>query len=281
MDVTLTTHPLLATFERLRHLNEHMDTLKLAPAGAGWLSLATLLDASDGTLATLLGRMNVHFKSTNRRSSASLFFGDYAYALLALSAGCYLVDQRVPRLTAETVWVTFGEQGEMAGIALSDYGFAALEDDPAADHADCLVLPTLDALQDFLLAQATACLQPLTQAVRANSTLGIPAMWALAADYLASATTFVGRCLQQDAAALMVARQLAAKPSPLRRKRDFIHIEACGQSYELVDRISCCLYYQVEDGHYCSSCPHRPLDERVGMIQEWLTQLAAQPPSAS
>jgi ferric iron reductase protein FhuF len=112
--------------------------------------------------------------------------------------------------------------------------------------------------------------------VRANSTLGIPAMWALAADYTASATTYVGRGMQEESRALELARQLSAKQSPLRRKRDFIHIEESGLSYDLVDRVSCCLYFQVEDGHYCSSCPHRSQEERVKLIQDWLAKSAAE-----
>jgi hypothetical protein len=71
---------------------------------------------------------------------------------------------------------------------------------------------------------------------------------------------------------LAYARQLAAKPSPLQRKRDFIHVEECGQNYEMVDRISCCLYFKAEGASYCSTCPHRPQEERVALIKSWLAE---------
>lgn len=268
-------HPLLETIERAQKLGGHMAAVCLAPEGEDWHTLQVLVSPSGEILRDLLGRVGMHYKTENRRVTASLFFGDYAFAILAVSCACYLLERRVPRLTTESFLVRFDADGEIQGVALNDYTFAALADDAAADHADCMVVESTDALQEFLLQQASECLQPLTKEVRANSTLGIPAMWALAADYTASAATYVGRSLKQEGAALALARQLSARQSPLRRKRDFIHIEECGLSFDMVDRVSCCLYYQVEDGHYCSTCPHRPMDERIERIRKWLADTAA------
>lgn len=277
----MTDHPLLDTLGRARQLAAHMEAIQLEPQAENWYTISDLV-APDGTvLPTLLEGAAVHFNAgKNRRAPASLFFGDIAFALMALASSCYLLDRRVPLLTVDTVCLTFAERGDVEGIALRDLRFAALADDPAADHSDCTVLPSEDALQEHLLAQAVECLQTLIQAVRAHSPLGVPAMWALAADYTASSAAFVGRAMKRDAEALDFARQLAAKQSPLRRKRDFIHIEACGQSYEMVDRLSCCLYYQVEGGRYCFSCPHRPQEERIGLIEKWLTETAAKQQAA-
>jgi hypothetical protein len=277
----MTIHPLIKTLEQVGALGGQMGTLKVAPEStfpenAEWVPLQSLLTPTGEPLCALMRRVGSHFKVENRRVPASLFFGDYAFALMALACACYLVDRRVPQLTLESVWARFSETGDVEGMALSDYHFAALADDPAAGHEDCTVLPSTDALQAYLLEQASACLQPLTQAVRARSTLGIPAMWALAADYTASAATYVARLMNDEATGLEVARQLSARQSPLRRKRDFIHIEECGLSYEMVDRISCCLYFQVEGGHYCSSCPHRPPEERIDLIKKWLANSAVQ-----
>jgi hypothetical protein len=231
-------------------------------------------------------RIGTHYKTgKNRRVPAAFFFGDYAFALLALANACYLLDRRVPRLTPEGVYFRFDEKGNAEGIALKGYSFAALPDDPAASHPDCTVLPTPDALQEFMLEGALSCLQPMTQSVRANSTLGLPAMWALAADYAASAATYIARFLNLHDQGLELARQLAAKPTPLQRKRDFIHIElsvnGCDLRYEMVDRTSCCLYYQTEEGHYCSTCPHRPETERVERITKWLTEEATKQKEAA
>src|SRR5690606_27625663 len=113
------------------------------------------------------------------------------------------------------------------------------------------------------------------EAVRAHSPLGIPAMWALAADYSASAAVYVGRGMDAEAAAIEYARELAARPSPLQRKRDFIHVEECGLHFDMVDRLSCCLYYQVGEGEYCSQCPHLPKEQRAERIRQWLAETAA------
>lgn len=268
-------HPLLDTIERAQKLGGHMGAIHLVPEGENWVALQSVVSPTEEILRDLLGRVSTHYKTENRRAPAALFFGDFAFAVLAVASAAYLLERRVPRLSLESFWVHFGDHGEIEGIALNDYTFAALADDPAAGHADCLVVESTDALQEYLLQQANDCLQPLTKEVRANSTLGIPAMWALAADYTASATTYIGRTLQKEAEALELARQLGTRQSPLRRKRDFIHIEESGLSFHMVDRVSCCLYYQVEDGHYCSTCPHRPMDERVERIRKWLADTAA------
>lgn len=277
------SHPLLETLQRAHDLGAHMSTIQLAPEGEGWMPLRSLVAPSGERLCELMGRVANHFQVDNRRAPASLFVGDIAFALMALATACYLLDHRVPHMTPDSVWLKFDERGDVGGLALSDYRFAALADDPAAHitphraayHADCVVLSSVDELQEHLLAQASECLQLLIQAVRSHSTLGVPAMWALAADYTASAPVYVGRAMKEEERALALARQLSARQSPLRRKRDFIHIEESGLSYDLVDRLSCCLYYQCKEGRYCSSCPHRPPEERINLIKTWLANTAA------
>ncbi len=75
---------------------------------------------------------------------------------------------------------------------------------------------------------------------------------------------------------LTEARAFNARPSLLQRKRDFIHIKHCGLSYEMPERTSCCLYFKVEGGEYCSSCPHRPQEEQVERIKNWLEKRASE-----
>ena len=273
--VSLDSRPLLETLQRAHDLGAHMSAIQLAPEGEGWMALRSLVAPDGERLRELMARVAHHFQVDNRRAPASLLMGDIAFALMALATACYLLDRRVPQLTPDLVWLKFDERGDVGGLALSDYRFAALADDSIAHHADCVTLSSVDALQEYLLAQAAECLQPLIQAVHAHSTLGVPAMWALAADYAASAPVYVGRAMKQEERALALARQLSARQSPLRRKRDFIHIEASGLSYDLVDRLSCCLYYQCKEGRYCSSCPHRPQEERIDLIKTWLTNTAA------
>jgi hypothetical protein len=279
-------YPLLDTLRRAGQLGGHLDSIQLAPEGDGWLPITALLASGGESVREMMGRIGSHYKSgKNRRMPATFFFGDYAFALLALANACYLLDRRVPRLTPETVYLRFGERGDVEGIALKEYGFAALANDPAANHPDCTVLSTPDALQDFLLEGALSCLQPMTQSVRATSPLGLPAMWALAADYAASAATYIARFLNMHDQGLELARQLSAKPTPLQRKRDFIQIgltvNGCDLRYDMVDRTSCCLYYQTEEGHYCSTCPHRPATERVERITKWLTEEATKQKEAA
>jgi ferric iron reductase protein FhuF len=186
-----------------------------------------------------------------------------------------LTDRRVPNLSTDGVLMRFDESGDLAGFALRNRVFFALPDDPHADHRDCAVLASPDALRDRLREQFITHLMPLVDVISARSSVGRPGLWALAADYCASAFTWIGKMVGVEAGAADEARALAAAPSLLRRKRDYIFIKQGDMSYYLVDRISCCHYFKVPEGHYCSSCPHRPREERVGLIKEWMTRLAS------
>jgi hypothetical protein len=43
----------------------------------------------------------------------------------------------------------------------------------------------------------------------------------------------------------------------------------------MAERSSCCLYYKSEAAQYCTNCPHRPLEERIQLIKDWLAKQAA------
>lgn len=269
--------PFEQTLNRLASASAHFQSWLLAEpdAGRGWLSITEL--AAEGTpyLAEVFERVVTHYKTADTQANAALWFGQYAFAVAVVPIACYLADQRVPTLLPGDVWTRFDEEGNIGGLAWCNRSFAALADDPDAAHPDCRVLPSGAALRDHLRDQIIAQLAPMVAAVRARSSFGKAGMWALAADTSASAFTWVARLLGNEAGGAAEARLFSASPSPLRRKRDFIRVDHCGLSYYMLDRVSCCLYYKVEGGGYCSNCPHRPQEERVELIKGWLEKLAA------
>jgi hypothetical protein len=36
------------------------------------------------------------------------------------------------------------------------------------------------------------------------------------------------------------------------------------------------LYYQIEGGTYCHSCPHRPAEERISLMKQYWDEQAVQ-----
>jgi ferric iron reductase protein FhuF len=105
--------------------------------------------------------------------------------------------------------------------------------------------------------------------------MGKPGLWALAADYTSYAFTTLSDMLGDESIGVEESRLFSATRSKLSVKRDFIPIQHVGTTHYLLDRTSCCLYYKVEGGGYCHSCPHRPLDERIELVKKHMEEEAA------
>lgn len=276
--MTSDAQPFEQTLKQLTAASEQFRTKLLAEPDdePGWLSVAALTAEDTPHLAEVLKRAVIHYKTEDKQAPAALWFGHYAFTVAAVPIACYLTAQRVPRLRPQDVWVRFEEDGDIGGLAWRNRSFTALANDPASAHPDCTVLDSRDALRAELRKQIIDHLTPLVTAVRARSSFGKPGMWALAADYTASAFTWVGGLWGDEAGGASEARLFSAPPSPLHRQRGFIRVEQSGLSYQMLERTSCCLYYKVEGGSYCSNCPHRPEAERVKLIKSWLAQRAAE-----
>jgi ferric iron reductase protein FhuF len=275
--VSLNTHPIEQTLARLAAIDDdYIRPYLLAgpDAEAGWLSAAQLTAAGAAHLDEALDRVAARYKAEGRQPAVSLWFGHYAFSVMAVAIACYLAERRVPDLAPENAWLRFDEHGDAAAFAWRGRAFVGLDDDPDAGHPDCTVLPSREALREHLRERIIAHLAPLVDALRARSSFGRPGLWALAADSSASAFTWIGELMGDSSIGIEEARIFNAPPSPLQRKRDFIHVEHCGLSYQMVDRASCCLYYKVEDGEYCTSCPHRPRDERIERVRARLEREA-------
>lgn len=239
----------------------------------GWLSASQLHEAAH--LAPLLKASAAHHKASDEQSPAALWFGHYVFIIMAVAVTSYLAAKRVPDLRPASVWLRFDKDGEPEAVAWEGRQFAALSGDPAASHADCTPLPNLGALRLHLTQQLEAHCQPLVAALRQNSRIGVAGLWLLARDYYSSAFTWVAEELGDVQLGLQEARAASALPTQLARQRDFICVEHVGLSYQLLDRVSCCLYYKTDDGHFCSNCPHRPMPERINLIKGWLAERAA------
>jgi ferric iron reductase protein FhuF len=279
----LSSHPIHETLIELAAGDDYLRARLLPKRDTepGWQSAAMLADVLNTRrdaphLSEILDRVAAHYKSSGTKPPAALWFGNYVFSVMAVPMACFLLSNRFPSLAPREVWVRFDEDGFMRELAWCGQTFSALPNDPASDHLDCRILPTRAALRGALREQLIAHVTPLVDAVRVHSSLGKPAMWALAADGAANAFAWVARLLGNELAGVEEARLLAALPSPLHRKLDFIPIEHCGTSHHMIDRLSCCLYYKVEGGSYCSNCPHRPVEERISLTKAWMEREAAE-----
>ncbi|MCL4258221.1 MAG: (2Fe-2S)-binding protein [Anaerolineales bacterium] len=268
-------HPIEQTLAFLAAANEDYRSQLLAARDEqpGWLSASQLQESAH--LAPLLQANGAHHKASDQQSPAALWFGHYIFNIMAVAVTCYLAAGRVPDLRPASVALRFDEDGEPQAIAWEGRRFVALAGDPAADHPDCTPLPDADALRLHLTQQLEAHCEAIILSLRQNSRIGVSGLWLLARDYYGSAFSWIGELLGNQPHALQEARAAAALPTQLARQRDFVCVEHAGYTYQLLDRVSCCLYYKTDEGRYCSNCPHRPMPERIDLIKGWLTERAA------
>ncbi len=270
----MTTHPIEETFAKLASLRPDRQTWLLTQTDSqpGWLSAADLAAESSPHISELIQRSLSQYKSESLRPPAMLWFGHYAYALEAIVFACFLIERRAPDLSPKNIQLRFDKTGEVESIAWVGRSFAALPDDSHALHSDCILLPTREALREYMHRQLLENFAPLIDSVSAFSSLGKPGLWAIAADYSAYAFTTLGEMMGDESIGVEESRLFSATKSKLSVKRNFIPIEHIGTTHYLLDRASCCLYYKVEGGGYCHSCPHRPMEERIALVKRHIEE---------
>lgn len=270
-------HPIERSLKNLELLRDHGQGLLMPATDSqpGWFSVADLV-AESHHMKHLFRGLLAHYKATRRRPPAMFWFGHYAYTIELITFACFVVEGRVPDLAASQVWMRLGENTDIQNVAWKGRCFAALPDDPDASHPDCIVFPTRDALREYMRKQLIDHLTPLVDSISAFSSLGKPGLWEIAAEYTAFAFVALGELLGDEAVGVEESRAFSAIRSRLSPRRDFIPIEHIGTTHYLLDRISCCLYYQVEGGRYCHSCPHRPVEERIDLMKQYWDEQAVQ-----
>jgi ferric iron reductase protein FhuF len=270
-------NPIEETFQRLASLQPDRANWLLTEKDSqpDWLSAADLAAESSSHIGELLRRVLSKYKADGLHPPAALWFGHYAYAIEIVSIACFMIERCVPDLSLANLKFRFDNVGDVESIAWIGRSFAALPDDPAAGSPDCIILSTHEALRNYLRERLAESFTPVIEAVSSNSGMGKPGLWALAADYTAYAFTTLAEMLGDETLGVEESRLFSATNSKLSVKRDFIPIEHIGTTHYLLERTSCCLYYKVEGGGYCHSCPHRPLDERIELVKRHMEEEAA------
>lgn len=272
-----TLHPIERSLKKLELLRDHGQGLLMPDTDSqdGWFCVADLATQNQ-LMANLFQRLVSHYKATRLRPPAMFWFGHYAYTIELITFACFLVEGRVPDLSTSQVWMRLGETTDIQNVAWKGRCFAALPGDPHASHPDCIVLPTRDALREYMREQLIAHFTPLVESMSAYSTLGKPGLWEIAAEYTAFAFVALGELLGDEAIGAEESQSFSAPRSRLSVRRSFIPIEHVGTTHYILDRISCCLYYQVEGGKYCHSCPHRSMEERIDLMKQYWDEQALQ-----
>jgi hypothetical protein len=256
------------TFSRTREMEPEWLSLSPhlgVPDEPGWVSPQRLA-ADEALLEELLGRVGREAKTEDRLVMGSFFLGDYLWKVLAPAVAAFLVDCRVPDLSASNLALRFDEKGEAAEVAMIEPRFAALSNDPAAGVA-ASAFGSEEALLAHLRGTLESDLPTLFEALRRRRPRrGVRVMWGAAVDAVAGSFRYLGEELGCGDEALAHAETMLSGESPVSGSLGYYTLEYEGGS-ELV-RISetCCLNYKVT-GRACFSCPRTTDEERIERLR--------------
>ncbi|MGH3994729.1 MAG: hypothetical protein ACRDSN_19980 [Pseudonocardiaceae bacterium] len=227
--------------------------------------LPELLDAA----TTLCGGCPTRAAHT---AAATLMAGDLATAFATPIAAALVAQHRALLLDPNDVHVRIGPDG-VHGLAVTAAHLALLPDDPLTGHHQTTVVDDPTALRTAAATSYATLLTPLLEQVRAAVQRGHRALWADAAERLASAILLALRALDRpDHAPAEVALLLAAAPPRLHKQIDWITVHHGDRQLPWKRRTVCCLAYHTPrwTGQYCATCPLTPPADTIRRISAWL-----------
>ena len=247
-----------------------------APVGPGFVRADRLGDHLDALVAGESARiLAVHGREPRPHVAASRLLHHYLWSLCLLVSGPWYLARRVPRISAEDVWIDVAT-GDLA--LRHPAAFACLPADPAAVPAEARVLAGADIRvlggEDELRAELRAAvadhLAPVIALFQGPLKRGQRALWGMATDDLVSGVWYLGRMLGEEQAAVRAAAVLLPGDTlPFPGGADFRRLAGPeGRTHLTRTRLGCCLYYAIRPADTCITCPRTCDAERVRRLEQ-------------
>lgn len=278
------SHPLQQTFTRIHQFSPYIGARLGTPMEPTWVTPAELLASASPHLATLISATQKRLHTTAVNTVGGALIQEYQWPLISTAVACFLVDRRVPDLQPAQVRLHLpdeehgeGEEADHTHIAYTSGRFAALPDDPAADHPDATIVSDEDALREDLRTGLEThfnwVIERLSAAVGCNQR----GLWLYVTDRLAS--TLAWLLQEQDQHVGLATINRAAAPfirradSPLSNKKvGFFELTYKERTHVYLDRATCCYWYKTDGGDYCSTCPHRTKEDRHAQLLKYMAE---------
>jgi Ferric iron reductase FhuF-like transporter/FhuF 2Fe-2S C-terminal domain len=279
MSNTFVEGPLAQTLARARRLSAYLQPQVGEPGGEGWAAALDPLRADRPLLAQLVAATQARLRTRSAAMIGSALLQGYQWPLIGAAVACYLIDRRVPDLSAANVLVRYGAAHDADALALRSGRFTALPDDPAAAHPDATVVAGREALREALRAGVEAHMGEAIALICAHLGCGPRGLWLSVADRLAGTLIWLMQAHGQAPAAQIeneVEALIRAPGSPLSsRQIGLIALTHHGRSEVFLDRATCCYWYRTDGGEYCSTCPRRPPAERRELLLRHMAEASA------
>ncbi len=285
MDVLANQHPLQVTFARIQQLNPYVGARLEIPITVDWLTPAELFAPPATHLTALIQATQKRLQTTAVNKIGGALIQEYQWPLIASAVACFLVDRRVPALDPYHVRLhlplTEQEEAEEAEhpprVAYLSGRFAALPDDPVAEHPDALIVPNRNALRDYLRNELEAhfgwVIERLSAAVGCNQR----GLWLYVTDRVAGTLSWLMQEQYKQACLSCINREanglIRVVDSPLYNKKvGYFELTDQAQRQVYLDRVTCCFWYKTDGGDYCTTCPHRTKEDRNERLLKYMAE---------
>jgi len=276
-------HPLAATLARIP-VSTWQPTASIGALEADWFR-ATEMSENAARLDEALALQAVDYPQMEARTRGSYFIGEYAWYVPCAAITALLAERRAPDLSVDNVALRVStvqwQEGEYSGeskrldVRFLSGRFAALPDDPDANHPDAVIVPDETALREWLRNAIEAHFAPLVEQVYAKTRLGRQAQWNLVADACAALFLSAGEMVSDQPRG--EAQGLAFVKTPgshlQNPKTGYFTLEYEGHCETYRARGGCCRYYTVsENAEKCSTCVLLKPEERDARILKYMTE---------
>jgi hypothetical protein len=199
-------------------------------------------------VAARIGEMSRSWGTETPRVGGTLRWCMAASALVDQITSAYATGRPAPIAALDELECEVRPDGGVAHVRFRSTVTASLDQAAAATDRDDAAEAVGTALRETLTA---VILQ-----VAAVSGAGVPALWAVVTDAIGNRALDAG----DQSAATRLAGEIGAR---LRAPR-FVTV---GER-TFVQRLSCCLVYEVPGCAMCTSCPKRPTAERMALLAQ-------------
>lgn len=284
MNLSVNDHPLHQTFARISQLSEYICARLGQCDETDWVAPLDLFAQGSEQLTAMISATHRRLRTEAATMTGGALIQEYQWPLISTAMACFLVDRRVPDLHPENVSLRFppeeeeGETGEHPErIAFASGRFAALPGDPAAHHPDAHIVPTLDALRNYLRSGIEAhmawAIEQISGAVGCNR----KGLWLFVADRCAGTLSWLMQEQDKSSCITCIERELngliRTPGSPLANKKvGLFELTYKEKTQVYLDRATCCYWYKTEGGDYCSTCPHRSKEDRNARLLQYMAE---------
>ncbi|MCS6828834.1 MAG: (2Fe-2S)-binding protein [Caldilinea sp.] len=272
MTQSLVEHPLRRTFARIGHMHRYIQVRLGETDEVGWIAPIDLFTPGAVALQKMIDAAQKRLRTEAANIIAGALLQEYQWPLIASAIAGFLIDRRVPDMSLQNVRLRLPSQESKTqevheSIAYCCGRFAALPDDPAADHPDAWIVPDPDALRAYLRAGIEAHMGWVIG--RLSQYLGCSerGLWPYVTDRCGGMLCWLMQQQQRTAASEDIEEEFQAllkvSGSPLNNKKAGLFAltyRDCTRVF--LNRATCCFWYKTEGGDYCANCPHRTQTDR-------------------